>query len=298
MRLLWPCGRPAALRTRRAATRSGRRCSATAGGRARPGAGRPQARDVLLIGSALDGGGGTPTPRRCSPGSAGRGQHVACRRGSGPRKRAACDAVDSGAAAAGSGHGGAWVAPGLGETSDGPGGWVDDAGAEHRPGGAAARRAADDGVFSRFSRLVRCGTAASSGVELVDARVASLASDCNNSGASGSLAPRSPGDGVQVWAAWPMRTPAGASARGWSAAGRAHQAVPTWRPRLQAVGRPDAGGPTHTDVVVLDGTRMCASARRLVVSCNVVLAITGRDGPLRRRRADRAPRPGARAGRR
>ena len=68
-------------------------------------------------------------------------------------------------------------------------------------------------------------------------------------------------------------------------AGRAHHAVADLAPRLQAVGRPDAGGPTQADVVVLDGTGMRASARRLGVDCNIALGITGRDGPRRRRRA-------------
>ena len=68
-------------------------------------------------------------------------------------------------------------------------------------------------------------------------------------------------------------------------AGRAHHAVADLAPRLQGVGRPDAGGPGRADVVVLDGTGMRASARRLGVNCNIALGITGRDGPRRRRRA-------------
>lgn len=68
-------------------------------------------------------------------------------------------------------------------------------------------------------------------------------------------------------------------------AGRAHHAVADLAPRLQAVGRPDAGGPERADVVVLDGTGMRAGTRRLGVDCNIALGITGRDGPRRRRRA-------------
>ena len=68
-------------------------------------------------------------------------------------------------------------------------------------------------------------------------------------------------------------------------AGRAHHAVADLAPRLQAIGRPDAGGPRRADVVVLDGTGMRASSRRLGVNCNIALGITGRDGPARRRRA-------------
>lgn len=71
-------------------------------------------------------------------------------------------------------------------------------------------------------------------------------------------------------------------------AGRAHHAVADLAPLLQAVGRPDAGGPIRADVVVLDGTGMRASARRLGVDCNIALGITGRDGPRRRRRAQTA----------
>lgn len=71
-------------------------------------------------------------------------------------------------------------------------------------------------------------------------------------------------------------------------AGRAHHAVADLAPRLQAVGRPDAGGPTRADVVVLDGTGMRASAQRLGVNCNIALGIIGRDGPRRRRRAQTA----------
>jgi hypothetical protein len=68
-------------------------------------------------------------------------------------------------------------------------------------------------------------------------------------------------------------------------AGRAHQAVADIAPLLHAVGDPDAGGPTGAQVVVLDGTGMRATKRRLGVDCNVALGITGRSGPRRRRRA-------------
>lgn len=69
-------------------------------------------------------------------------------------------------------------------------------------------------------------------------------------------------------------------------AGRAHHATADVAPLLDGVGDPDTGGPRHADVVVLDGTGMRASARRLGVTCNIALGITGRDGPRRRRRAD------------
>jgi hypothetical protein len=71
-------------------------------------------------------------------------------------------------------------------------------------------------------------------------------------------------------------------------AGRAHHAVADIAPRLESVGDPDAGGPARADVVVLDGTGMRASKRRLGVDCNIALGITGRSGPRRRRRADTA----------
>lgn len=71
-------------------------------------------------------------------------------------------------------------------------------------------------------------------------------------------------------------------------AGRAHHAVADLAPRLSSVGCPDAGGPTKVDVVVLDGTGMRATSRRLGVDCNIALGITGRDGPRRRRRATTA----------
>lgn len=70
-----------------------------------------------------------------------------------------------------------------------------------------------------------------------------------------------------------------------ASAGRAHHSVADVAPLLDAVGRPDADGPTRADVVVLDGTGMRASSRRLGVACNIALGITGRDGPKRRRRA-------------
>ncbi len=66
--------------------------------------------------------------------------------------------------------------------------------------------------------------------------------------------------------------------------GRAHHATADVAPLL-AVGQPDTGGPTRADVVVLDGTGMRASARRLGVTCNIALGITGREGPRRRRHA-------------
>ncbi len=68
--------------------------------------------------------------------------------------------------------------------------------------------------------------------------------------------------------------------------GRAHHAVADVAPLLGAVGDPDAGGPGQAAVVVLDGTGMRASKRRLGVDCNIALGITGRSGPRRRRRAD------------
>lgn len=69
-------------------------------------------------------------------------------------------------------------------------------------------------------------------------------------------------------------------------AGRAHHAVADVAPLLASVGDPDAGGPAQAAVVVLDGTGMRASKRRLGVDCNIALGITGRSGPRRRRRAD------------
>jgi hypothetical protein len=69
-------------------------------------------------------------------------------------------------------------------------------------------------------------------------------------------------------------------------AGRAHHATADVAPLLAGVGDPDAGGPTRAEVVVLDGTGMRASARRLGVTCNIALGITGRHGPRRRRRAE------------
>lgn len=71
-------------------------------------------------------------------------------------------------------------------------------------------------------------------------------------------------------------------------AGRAHHAVADVAARLEGLGDPDAGGPARADVVVLDGTGMRATARRLGVDCNIALGITGRDGPRRRRRAHTA----------
>lgn len=68
-------------------------------------------------------------------------------------------------------------------------------------------------------------------------------------------------------------------------AGRAHHAVADIAPLLTSVGDPDAGGPSRADVVVLDGTGMRATKRRLGVDCNIALGITGRSGSRRRRQA-------------
>jgi transposase len=70
--------------------------------------------------------------------------------------------------------------------------------------------------------------------------------------------------------------------------GRAHHSVADVAAQLQAVGRPDAGGPSGAEVVILDGTGMRATTRRLGVDCNIALGLTGRDGPRRRRRAHTA----------
>lgn len=67
--------------------------------------------------------------------------------------------------------------------------------------------------------------------------------------------------------------------------GRAHHAVADVAARLEGIGDPDAGGPVRADVVILDGTGMRATSRRLGVDCNIALGLTGRDGPRRRRRA-------------
>jgi hypothetical protein len=70
-------------------------------------------------------------------------------------------------------------------------------------------------------------------------------------------------------------------------AGRAHSAVADLAPLLAGVGRPEMpGAPTGADVVILDGTGMRASSRRLGVNCNIALGVTGRSGPRRRRQAD------------
>lgn len=70
-------------------------------------------------------------------------------------------------------------------------------------------------------------------------------------------------------------------------AGRAHSAVADVAPLLTEVGQPDASGaPAGADVVILDGTGMRASSRRLGVNCNIALGVTGRTGPRRRRQAD------------
>jgi hypothetical protein len=69
-------------------------------------------------------------------------------------------------------------------------------------------------------------------------------------------------------------------------AGRAHAAVADLAPLLDGVGRPDLpAAPTGADVVILDGTGMRASSRRLGVNCNIALGVTGRTGPRRRRQA-------------
>ena len=81
---------------------------------------------------------------------------------------------------------------------------------------------------------------------------------------------------------------AGAIAAGFglpASAGRAHHAVADVAARLDGVGDPEAGGPARADVVILDGTGMRATSRRLGVDCNIALGLTGRDGPKRRRRA-------------
>lgn len=71
-------------------------------------------------------------------------------------------------------------------------------------------------------------------------------------------------------------------------AGRAHHAVADVAPRLDGVGRPEAGGPRSAPVVVLDGTGMRATTRRLGVDCNIALGLTSRGGPQRRRQAGTA----------
>jgi hypothetical protein len=70
-------------------------------------------------------------------------------------------------------------------------------------------------------------------------------------------------------------------------AGRAHSAVADLAPLLDGVGRPEVpGAPTGADVVILDGTGMRASPRRLGVDCNLALGVTSRGGPRRRRHAE------------
>ncbi len=69
-------------------------------------------------------------------------------------------------------------------------------------------------------------------------------------------------------------------------AGRAHSAVADLAPLLDGVGRPEVpGAPTGADVVILDGTGIRASPRRLGVDCNLALGLTSRGGPRRRRSA-------------
>jgi hypothetical protein len=82
---------------------------------------------------------------------------------------------------------------------------------------------------------------------------------------------------------------AGAIAAGFGvpgSAGRAHAAVADLAPMLDAIGCADLPqAPTGADVVILDGTGMRASSRRLGVNCNIALGVTGRSGPRRRRSA-------------
>lgn len=74
-----------------------------------------------------------------------------------------------------------------------------------------------------------------------------------------------------------------------ASAGRAHAAVADLAPLLDGIGRPGTpAAPTGADVVILDGTGMRASPRRLGVTCNIALGLTGRGGPRRRRRAETA----------
>jgi hypothetical protein len=83
---------------------------------------------------------------------------------------------------------------------------------------------------------------------------------------------------------------AGAIARSFGlpgSGGRAHSAVADLAPLLAEIGRPEVpGAPTGADVVILDGTGMRAGPRRLGVNCNIVLGVTGRGGPSRRRQAE------------
>jgi hypothetical protein len=70
-------------------------------------------------------------------------------------------------------------------------------------------------------------------------------------------------------------------------AGRAHGAVADLAPLLNGIGRPASpGAPAGADVLILDGTGMRASSRRLGVNCNIALGVTGRAGPRRRRQAE------------
>jgi hypothetical protein len=85
---------------------------------------------------------------------------------------------------------------------------------------------------------------------------------------------------------------AGAIAAGFGvpgSAGRAHAAVADLAPMLEGIGCADLPqAPTGADVVILDGTGMRASSRRLGVDCNIALGVTTRTGPRRRRRANTA----------
>lgn len=69
-------------------------------------------------------------------------------------------------------------------------------------------------------------------------------------------------------------------------AGRAHHAVADLAPLLDGIGRPAVTGmPASAEVVILDGTGMRASARRLGVNCNIALGVNARSGPRRRPQA-------------
>lgn len=68
--------------------------------------------------------------------------------------------------------------------------------------------------------------------------------------------------------------------------GRAHHAVADIAPRLAAIDHPELDHRPGPPVVILDGTGIRAGTRRLGVTCNIALGLTGRDGPRRRRRAD------------
>lgn len=70
-------------------------------------------------------------------------------------------------------------------------------------------------------------------------------------------------------------------------AGRAHSAVADLAPLLDGIGCADlAQSPGGAAVVILDGTGMRAGRRRLGVDCNLVLGLTARTGPRRRRQVN------------